>query len=287
MEVDRDRFDEIARCGLAFALQLVLILGGLGFASAFAVAWTTRRLFYLVAELLMLVSVFGWREPRRGALHHSAAAVGIGTTALSGVCFVLAAFHFPGGGYNPFFRMLSALGRTEVCSVRYPPSHFLFVAGTLVGAWGVLAISRRLNLSQWGAALNVGGLLIIALVPEDVSMPFHNAGCWLATVGGGLMLARWLRFEPTTRTRLFWAAILLFPLLAICSGLILHGLHMVPFAPWVPTAQKGVILSFAAWVVWLSVRPQPAICRRACVLVLVAGIVVGACAANSMEVRFG
>lgn len=253
-----------------------------------AMAWATRRLFYfggaslllvsdmmiggrwlgvssasrfvgpvyLVAELLMLVSAFVLTEPRRSAPHYSRAVVGSMTVALSGVCFVLAAFRFPGGGYNPFFRMLSALGRTEVDSVRYPLSHFLFVSGILVGAWGVLAISRRLDISRWGATLNAGGLLTIALVPENVSMPFHNAGCWLATIGGGLMLMRWFRQEPAGWGRLLWTALLLLPLLAICSGLILHGLHMVPFAPWVPTAQKGIILSFVLWLLFLSVRPQ-------------------------------
>lgn len=264
------------------ALSLYALISSLNVATA----WATRRLFYLggaslllvsdvmiggrwlgvpgasrlvgplylAAELAMLVSAFGPKEPRRKTSHYSAAAVGIGTAALSGTCFALAAFHFPGGGYNPFFRMLSALGRTEVCSVRYPLSHFLFVVGMLVGAWGVLAISRRLDIPRWGAALNAGGLLAIALVPEDVSMPFHNAGCWLATIGGGLMLVRWFRQEPTMRIRLLWMVLLLLPLLAIGSGLALHGLHVVPFAPWVPTAQKGVILSFVLWLLFLSVR---------------------------------
>ena len=228
---------------------------------------------YLVAELMMIVSAFGSAEPHRRAPHCSAAVVGIGTAALSGACFVLAAFCFPGGGYNPFFRMLSALGRTEVCSVRYPSSSFLFVAGMLVGAWGVLAIARRLELSRWGAALNAAGLLAIALVPEDVSMTFHNAGCWLATIGGGLMLARWFRQEPAGRIRLFWTMMLLLSLLAICIGLILHGLHVVPFSPWVPTAQKGVILSFVLWLLFLSVRPMSAIVSsRLFVFALVASV---------------
>ena len=38
MEVDRSRFDEAVRQGLAFMLRLALVLGGLGFASVFAVA---------------------------------------------------------------------------------------------------------------------------------------------------------------------------------------------------------------------------------------------------------
>ena len=38
MEVGRNRFDEVVRHGLAFVLWLALVLGGLGFASVFAVA---------------------------------------------------------------------------------------------------------------------------------------------------------------------------------------------------------------------------------------------------------
>ena len=38
MEVDRNRFDGVVRQGLAFVLRLALVLGGLGFASVFAVA---------------------------------------------------------------------------------------------------------------------------------------------------------------------------------------------------------------------------------------------------------
>ena len=48
MEVDRNRFDEIVRQGLAFVLRLALILGGLGFASVFAVALLVGGI-YLIA----------------------------------------------------------------------------------------------------------------------------------------------------------------------------------------------------------------------------------------------
>ena len=37
MEVDKNRFDEVVRQGLAFVLRLALLFGGLGFASVFAV----------------------------------------------------------------------------------------------------------------------------------------------------------------------------------------------------------------------------------------------------------
>ena len=48
MEIDRTRFDEVVRQGLAFVLRLALILGGLGFASVFAVALLVGGI-YLIA----------------------------------------------------------------------------------------------------------------------------------------------------------------------------------------------------------------------------------------------
>ena len=48
MEVDRNRFDEVVRQGLAFVLRLALVLGGLGFASVFAVALLVGGI-YLIA----------------------------------------------------------------------------------------------------------------------------------------------------------------------------------------------------------------------------------------------
>ena len=48
MEVDRNRFDEFAQQGLAFVLRLALILGGLGFASLFAIALLVGGI-YLIA----------------------------------------------------------------------------------------------------------------------------------------------------------------------------------------------------------------------------------------------
>ena len=206
-------------------------------------------------------------------------AVGLLAAAAACCCFVLAAVLFPGGGYDPFRRMLSALGRVKVGSVTYPASHFLFVAGMVISAAGVVAVSWLRRLSLLGSVLNAAGLLTIALVPEDVCEPGHNVGCWLAAAGGGLMLRYWVQSEASPRSARLWSAILLLPLLAIGLGLGLHGLRLVPFAPWVPTAQKGVILSFAAWVVWLSVRQESVACRRACVLVLVTGLAAVARAA--------
>ncbi len=102
---------------------------------------------------------------------------------LAAASFALAMHCFP-GGYNPLMRMLSALGRTEVRLVEWPWSHHLFVAGMLFSVLAVSSAVRCAGLSRWGAALNMSGLAWIALVPEDFSMVFHNAGCWLAAAGG-------------------------------------------------------------------------------------------------------
>ena len=48
MKVDRNRLDEVVRQGLAFVLRLALVLGGLGFASVFAVALLVGGI-YLIA----------------------------------------------------------------------------------------------------------------------------------------------------------------------------------------------------------------------------------------------
>ena len=49
MEVDRNRFNEVVRQGLAFALRLALVLGGLGFASVFAVALLVGGIYLIAA----------------------------------------------------------------------------------------------------------------------------------------------------------------------------------------------------------------------------------------------
>lgn len=48
MEVNKNRFDDVVRHGLAFVLRLALVLGGLGFASVFAVALLVGGI-YLIA----------------------------------------------------------------------------------------------------------------------------------------------------------------------------------------------------------------------------------------------
>ena len=172
---------------------------------------------------------------------------------LAAAAFVLAMHCFP-GGYNPLMRMLSALGRTEVRLVEWPWSHHLFVSGMFFAVLAVASAVRRAGLSRWGAALNIAGLAWIALVPEDVSMLLHNVGCWLAALGGGVMLFAWRRAEPTRRIRRAWTLALVLPIAAMAGALVLHSLRIVPFAPLVTTLQKIVILSFVAWLLVLSAR---------------------------------
>ena len=173
---------------------------------------------------------------------------------LAALLFVIAAALFPGGGYNPAMRMLSVLGRTEVRLVAYPWSHHFFVAGLVSSAVAVVFAARRLRLSSWGAALHAAGLLAIAIFPENVVQLRHDAGCWMAAAGGAVMLFGWFRSEPSRRLRRAWLALLLLPMLGLALFLVLHSRRLLPFAPWVPSAQKLVILSFASWLVALSAR---------------------------------
>ena len=48
MEVDGNRVDEIVRQGLSCVLRLALVLGGLGFASVFAVALLVGGIYLIV-----------------------------------------------------------------------------------------------------------------------------------------------------------------------------------------------------------------------------------------------
>ena len=173
--------------------------------------------------------------------------------AAAASAFVLAMHCFP-GGYNPVMRMLSALGRTDVRLVEWPWSHHLFVAGMAFSVLAVVSAARSVGLSRLGAALNVAGLLWIALVPEDTNRLLHDVGCWLAALGGGVMLFAWRRTEPSARVRCAWTAALLLPIAAMALALVLNALSFVPFAPLVTSLQKLVVLSFAAWLLFLSAK---------------------------------
>ena len=208
---------------------------------------------YVLAEVLLFVSCFRRDEPRITFARNCS----FSTIALFGACaavsFVLAMHCFP-GGYNPAIRMLSALGRTEVRLVEWPWSHHLFMAGMFFSALAVVFAACRAGLSKLGTALNVAGLLWIALVPEDVNQLLHNAGCWLSALGGGVMLFAWRRAESARHIRRAWTIALVLPIAAMGLALVLHALNVVPFAPLVTTLQKIVILSFAAWLLFLSAK---------------------------------
>ncbi len=208
---------------------------------------------YVLAEVMLFVSFLRRREARAVLLGSS----GFGMAAFAGsaaaLCFVLAMAVYP-GQYNPCLRMLSALGRTSVRMVDWPWSHPLFTIGMLFSSVAVASVVRGLGLCAWGAAVNIAGLLWIAAVPENISMPLHNAGCWLAAGGGAAMLFSWRRTESSAAVRRTWTIALIAPISLMGAALVLHALKVVPFAPLVTTLQKLVILSFTMWLLFLSAR---------------------------------
>ena len=212
---------------------------------------------YIAAEVCLLVSFFWngeWRiAPRQIGIRWYALTLGVAGFA----CFFVAMTLYPGGGYNPLTHMLSALGRTEVRDVAYPPCHYWFMAGMFLSAASVAGVWTRLvrsigggwrmALVGWGGAVNVAGLCTIALVPENVDVTIHNAGCYLATFGGAAILVA--RFRKGID--LIWTV--WFVVLVIVFALCLY-LKAIPFSPYVTTAQKLLIASFAAWAGWLAWR---------------------------------
>ena len=276
---------------------------------------------YIAAETCLLASFFLPCDPGRGKPRPTLAepcfdpsrrnawpaAVLCGTTAF--LLFLLAAICFPGGGYNPLMRMLSALGRTVVRGVAYPWCHYLFMAGLLTAAfatanvWACLirkskaqASGRSLQgertsrpfmtarvreeLLAWGGAVNVAGLCTIALVPENVNMMFHNAGCHMAAFGGaGVLLALDRRGPDRVWTCLLIGIVSFF---GLC--ILLHAADVVPFAPWVTATQKVLIVSFALWTGTIAWRKRVAPLRRWQKGVLVAMLALGAAAIGATGV---
>lgn len=193
---------------------------------------------YVAAIVCLVVSaVLDSRERRLGEMA-VASRVTVGLWGLAAAAFfVTAAWTYP-GAYNPFMMMLSRLGRTTLAEVDYPLCHYLFTFGMLVSATAV-----SLALGGWGGWLAASGLVIIAAVPENVSMVGHNAGCHLATLGGALALLarRKGRFG-------FVSMLVLFGVVGVFGAcLALHALKVIPFAPAVPTLQKLLIVTFAVW----------------------------------------
>ena len=251
-------------CGISFLVVSDLMIGGrlLGTPGCS----TLSGPLYAIAEACLLVSFFlGDREPRRAAPAdcHGAAADALDSTVRFGgvtlACFLLAALSWPGGGYNPLMRMLSALGRTTVRGVEWPWCHYLFMAGMFSAVFAVVpvfmqdvrkAAGWRRAAASWGLAANAAGLAAIALVPENVDQFFHNVGCWSATLGGGAIL--FARFRPG-RDRA-WTFVLGAIAVVFGAAVGLHAAKVLPHAPWTPTLQKTVIAAFSVWAFDCAMR---------------------------------
>ena len=176
---------------------------------------------------------------------------------LAALLFGAAMAVFPGGTYNPAMRMLSALGRTVVAGEKWPLCHHLFVLGMVASAIAAVAsfiVCRKLvsggrrKVLYFGAIVNFVGLLSIAAVPENVSMFYHNVGCNIAAFGGCVTLFA-LTGKAAGRG---WTYLLLSVFAVFSLAIMLNAFKVIPFAPAVPSMQKLVILSFAAWVVRIS-----------------------------------
>ena len=217
---------------------------------------------YVLALVCMAVSLFARdREPRfRDGGGKNPLPVVLAAGTLCAGLFLAAMILCPDGDYNPLMRMLSYLGRTFIKGVSYPLCHYLFTLGMAAGAAATLYIApylraeattpRRRAVVSWGAAACAGGLLLIAGVPENVSMFGHNTGCWIAFLGGLAMLLA-LANTPSGRRALFC----ILPGAGIFAlALVLHALKVVPFSPAVPSTQKVVIVSFMAWQLTAAIR---------------------------------
>ncbi len=252
--------------GIALLLMSDLMIGNRWLGVPFA--GSAVGPLYIAAQLSLWVSFFVKDEKRLDFRRGNPFSIGLWVAILSLLAFLFAMVSFPGGDYNPRMRMLSALGRTEVRLVEYPLCHFLFTLGMFVSALGIARICAFLAGTDFrsdpvfasGAAFNVAGLLTIAAVPENINVNVHNAGCWMAAIGGGIMLFSWLRTGQRGRSqflRFVCPVLVLLSCLLMGLGLILHECKVIGFAPWVPTAQKLLILSFVFWLLHVSRACSP------------------------------
>ena len=141
--------------------------------------------------------------------------------------------------------------------VAYPLSHYLFMLGMAAGSAATLYFiphfravvpSRwRRAAVGWGAAICVGGLLLIALVPENENLAWHLRGCYLTMVGGSLMAVA-LAFDRLGVLFSLWMV-----LAAIAFNLSL-SLKAIPVSPCATTMQKVIIVSFMLWQLLYAVR---------------------------------
>lgn len=205
-----------------------------------------------IAALAFLVRSGLGRDERRFSLPLSARRTTILCATAAGTCFFVGMRLFPGGGYNPTMRMLSALGRSAVRGVEWPWSHHFFCTGMAFGAFGAgcaLAAARsrttgrRRRVLAFGAAANCAGLLAIALVPENENAIVHNLATWLAALGA--VASIFALDRRVTRRR--WTVALCSVALLFCGAVALHAAGAIAFAPAVTTLQKALIASFACW----------------------------------------
>ena len=230
-----------------------MMIGG-GMQGASCCNWLIRPT-YIASEMCIFASFIcgdrEWRIPvQRLGVFEFAVVGGV----LSFGCFFVAALKYPGGGYNPFMQMLSALGLVTVKDIVYPSCHFWFIAGMVLAAVSVSRVWtslsdlnggwRRIAIG-WGGAVNVAGLLSIALVPFDVNGDMHNIACNLAVVGGVPILAARFRKGGDLVWTCYLLALVAF--FAICVEV-----KSIPFCPWVTATQKVLVVSFAVWSGWIA-----------------------------------
>lgn len=185
-------------------------------------------------------------------------------TALGGLMsagfFVWAMLVCPGGGYNPLTYMLSYLGRTAIKGVAYPLSHYLFCFGMAVGSGASLYFEPyfqslvtgrvRKEVIGWGMAVCVSGLLLITMVPENENLAWHLNGCYLTMIGG-IPMAFALAVDRMGKIVFGWMALVA---VAFEIVLALDKADILPFAPYVPTLQKTIIVSFMLWQLCYAFR---------------------------------
>ena len=245
--------------GIGLLLLSDLLIGGRLLRAPGCAALT--GITYIAAEICLLLSFFAKNERRFSPIPRNLWPPALFSGVSAFACFSMSALCWPGGGFNPFMLMLSSLGRTMVKGVEHPLCHYLFIAGMGFAAVGVATVfwtaytrfsSWRKHCAYWGVVANLAGLITIALLPENVNMTFHNMGCWLATGGGALIL---IARDRRGADRI-WTCLLTITCSVFAAIFVLHGIGVLPFAPWFPTTQKILIALFATWTGAVAARER-------------------------------
>ena len=237
---------------------------------------------YLLSLLLIAIAIMRCdrcpRPLRRlHQLKYSPYAIFIGG-GIAFALFLIAMIFYPGTFYNPCMRMLSVLGRTRLNGIDYPACHYLFTIGLSISALAAArffpALACFVKGDQhkawllWGGAINAAGLLAIAFVPENINGYCHNLGCFAAVGGGALVLFQLTSGRSNPRVskvvRWSWLAWCLLLVTVFELFLLCHRFKLLPFAPYVPTCQKLLILTFAAWLSYYAVTLFSLTRKRSC-----------------------